>query len=68
MSFFRKWSESELAVFAIFSRKRQDRVVSNFFQGLGENTYLLQLALKNTALGQSFVCFSNCAQFCEVRI
>jgi len=31
-----------------FSRKRQDGSAPNFFQGLGENTCLLQPALKST--------------------
>jgi len=34
-----------------FSRKRHDGFASNFFHGLGENTCLLQLALKSNALG-----------------
>jgi len=34
-----------------FSRKRQDRSAPNFFQGLGENTYSLQPALKSSAPG-----------------
>jgi len=33
------------------SRKRQDGSAPNFFQGLGENTCSLQLALKSNALG-----------------
>jgi len=35
----------------ISSRKRQDGSVPNFFQGLEENTCLLQSALKSNALG-----------------
>jgi len=38
------------AVFAFFS-KRQDESAPNFFHGLGENTCLLQLALKSNAPG-----------------
>jgi len=34
-----------------FSRKRQDESAPNFFQGLGENTCLLQPALKSTVPG-----------------
>jgi len=36
--------------FLYFSRKRQDRSTPTFFQGLGENTCSLQLALKSNAL------------------
>jgi len=38
-------------MFLCFSRKRQDGSASNFFQGLGEATCLLQPALKSTAPG-----------------
>jgi len=34
-----------------FSRKRQDGSAPNFFQGVGENTCLLQTALKSNAPG-----------------
>jgi len=34
-----------------FSRKRQDGSTPNFFQGLRENTFALQPALKSNALG-----------------
>jgi len=34
-----------------FSRKRQDGSAPIFFQGLGENTCLLQPVLKSTAPG-----------------
>jgi len=34
-----------------FSRKRQGGFAQNFFQGFGENTCLLQPALKSTAPG-----------------
>jgi len=37
--------------FLRFFRKRQDGFAPTFFQGLGENTCLLQLALNNTAPG-----------------
>jgi len=37
--------------FLRFSRKRQGGSAPNFFQGLGENTCLLQPALKNNAPG-----------------
>jgi len=37
-----------------FSRKRQDRFTPIFFQGLGENTCLLQPALKSNAFGLKF--------------
>jgi len=37
--------------FLRFSRKRQDGFVPNFFQDLGENTCLLQPALKSNVLG-----------------
>jgi len=37
--------------FLRFSRKRQDESAPNFFQGLGENTCLLQPALKINAPG-----------------
>jgi len=39
----------------VFSRKQQDGSVPIFFQGLGENTCLFQLALKSNAPGLS--CF-----------
>jgi len=42
MSFFRKLSS--------FFSKTTRQIYANFFQGLGENTWLLQLALKNTVL------------------
>jgi len=38
-----------LRLFFFFFRKRQDGSVSNFFQGLGKNTCLLQPALKSNA-------------------
>jgi len=34
-----------------FSRKRKDGSARKFFQSLGENTFSLQPALKNTAPG-----------------
>jgi len=34
-----------------YSRKRQDGSATNFFQRLGENNCLLQLAFKSTAPG-----------------
>jgi len=34
-----------------FSRKQQDESAPNLFQGLGENTCLLQPALKSNAPG-----------------
>jgi len=34
-----------------FFSKTTRRICANFFQGLGENTCLLQLALKRNALG-----------------
>jgi len=37
--------------FMRFFRKLQDEYATNFFQGLGENPYLLQSALKRTAPG-----------------
>jgi len=37
--------------FLRFSRKRQNKSVPNFFQGLGENTCSLQSALKSNAPG-----------------
>jgi len=37
--------------FLRFSRKRQDGSVSNFFQGLGENTCSIEPALKSNAPG-----------------
>jgi len=36
--------------FLRFSRKQQDGICAKFFQSLGENTCLLQLALKSYAL------------------
>jgi len=39
-----------------FSRKRQDGFAPHFFQGLGENTCLLQPALKSNALGLLSFC------------
>jgi len=43
-----------LELACVFSRKRHDRFAPSFFfffQGLGEKTCSLQLALKNTAPG-----------------
>jgi len=37
--------------FLRFYGKRQEESAPNFFQGLGENTYLLQPALKSNAPG-----------------
>jgi len=37
--------------FLRFFQKRQDGFAPTFFQGLGENTCLLQLALKSNAPG-----------------
>jgi len=37
--------------FLHFSQKRQYEFTQFFFQGLGENNYSLQPALKNNALG-----------------
>jgi len=37
--------------FLCFSRKRQDEFAPNFFQGIRENTYSLQPALKSNAPG-----------------
>jgi len=40
-----------IGTFLRFSRKRQDESEPNFFQGLGQNTCLLQPALKSNAPG-----------------
>jgi len=43
------------AFFVRFSRKRQDESAPKFFQGLGENTLFIQLALNSNALGHGIM-------------
>jgi len=49
----------KVCVFSHFSLKRQDGYATNFFQGLGENTCLLQPGLKSTAPGQRTLDHTN---------
>jgi len=61
-SYFQNWSVSELSGFCVFLENdklsgfcvflENDKTdLCRFFQGLGENIYLLQPVLKNTAPG-----------------